>query len=107
MIAGIEIDDDPMLPVTGQGRAVIAEQGESAPVEWIHRSTRYHEKLATPDVTIGGFDRQKLDLVKHAQGRYLSDESTMHFGLIPRTNRGIFAINELPDLGVEDSGGFI
>jgi magnesium chelatase subunit I len=64
---------------------------------WVHRSTRYHDKLATPDVTIADL-MGEIDLVKHAQGRYLSDESTMHFGLIPRTNRGIFAINELPDL---------
>ena len=76
---------------------LVAEQGDDAPIEWIHRSTRYHEKLATPDVTIADLIGE-IDLVKHAQGRYLSDESTMHFGLIPRTNRGIFAINELPDL---------
>ena len=63
----------------------------------MHRCDRYHEKLATPDVTIADLIGE-IDLVKHAEGRYLSDESTMHFGLIPRSNRGIFAINELPDL---------
>ena len=63
----------------------------------MHRRDRYHEKLATPDVTIADLIGE-IDLVKHAEGRYLSDESTMHFGLIPRSNRGIFAINELPDL---------
>jgi magnesium chelatase subunit I len=96
-LAGMEISDDPVAPLTTAGRAIVAEQGEEAPIEWIHRSTRYHEKLATPDVTIADLIGE-IDLVKHAQGRYLSDESTMHFGLIPRTNRGIFAINELPDL---------
>lgn len=93
----VEINDDPLRPVTTAGRRLLAEQGDDAPIEWVHRSTRYHEKLATPDVTIADLIGE-IDLVKHAQGRYLSDESTMHFGLIPRTNRGIFAINELPDL---------
>ena len=97
VIAGIEINDDPIAPITTAGKRLIAEQGDETPIEWIHRSTRYHEKLATPDVTIADLIGE-IDLVKHAQGRYLSDESTMHFGLIPRTNRGIFAINELPDL---------
>jgi len=96
-LSGTEINDDPLLPITTTGRRILAEQGEDATIEWIHRSTRYHEKLATPDVTIADLIGE-IDLVKHAQGRYLSDESTMHFGLIPRTNRGIFAINELPDL---------
>ena len=97
VIAGTEINDDPLRPITTLGKRLIAEQADSTPIEWIHRSTRYHEKLATPDVTIADLIGE-IDLVKHAQGRYLSDESTMHFGLIPRTNRGIFAINELPDL---------
>lgn len=96
-LSGTEINDDPIHPITTTGRRILAEQGDEAPIEWIHRSTRYHEKLATPDVTIADLIGE-IDLVKHAQGRYLSDESTMHFGLIPRTNRGIFAINELPDL---------
>jgi magnesium chelatase subunit I len=97
-LVGTEINDDPLAPITTSGRRIVAEQADEAPIEWIHRSARYHEKLATPDVTIADLIGE-IDLVKHAQGRYLSDESTMHFGLIPRTNRGIFAINELPDLG--------
>ncbi len=96
-LAGVEINDDPIRPGTKTGRRIIAEQGDDAPIEWVHRSDRYHEKLATPDVTIADLIGE-IDLVKHAEGRYLSDESTMHFGLIPRSNRGIFAINELPDL---------
>ncbi len=96
-LSGTEISDDPVRPMTTTGKRLVAEQGDDAAIEWIHRSTRYHEKLATPDVTIADLIGE-IDLVKHAQGRYLSDESTMHFGLIPRTNRGIFAINELPDL---------
>ncbi|HVT82980.1 MAG TPA: sigma 54-interacting transcriptional regulator, partial [Phycisphaerae bacterium] len=96
-LVGTEINDDPLSPITTSGRRLLAEQGDEAAIEWIHRSARYHEKLATPDVTIADLIGE-IDLVKHAQGRYLSDESTMHFGLIPRTNRGIFAINELPDL---------
>ena len=97
-LVGTEINDDPINPITTTGRRIVAEQGDEAAIEWIPRSARYHEKLATPDVTIADLIGE-IDLVKHAQGRYLSDESTMHFGLIPRTNRGIFAINELPDLG--------
>jgi len=97
VLSGTEINDDPIRPITTAGKRLIAEQSDDAPVEWVHRSARYHEKLATPDVTIADLIGE-IDLVKHAQGRYLSDESTMHFGLIPRTNRGIFAINELPDL---------
>jgi magnesium chelatase subunit I len=97
VLAGIEINDDPLRPMTKSGKRLVAEQGEDAPIEWVHRSDRYHEKLATPDVTIADLIGE-IDLVKHAEGRYLSDESTMHFGLIPRSNRGIFAINELPDL---------
>ncbi|HVX84497.1 MAG TPA: sigma 54-interacting transcriptional regulator [Phycisphaerae bacterium] len=97
VLSGTEINDDPLNPITTAGKRLVAEQADDAPIEWIHRSARYHEKLATPDVTIADLIGE-IDLVKHAQGRYLSDESTMHFGLIPRTNRGIFAINELPDL---------
>ncbi len=96
-LAGVEINDDPVSPTTRQGRRIVAEQRDDAKIEWIHRSDRYHEKLATPDVTIADLIGE-VDLVKHAEGRYLSDESTMHYGLIPRSNRGIFAINELPDL---------
>ncbi len=97
VLAGPEINDDPLAPMTKTGKRLIAEQGDDATIEWVHRSDRYQEKLATPDVTIADLIGE-IDLVKHAEGRYLSDESTMHYGLIPRSNRGIFAINELPDL---------
>jgi magnesium chelatase subunit I len=97
VLAGTEINDDPMKPVTRTGKRIVREQGDEARIEWVHRSDRYQEKLATPDVTIADLIGE-VDLVKHAEGRYLSDETTMHFGLIPRSNRGIFAINELPDL---------
>jgi magnesium chelatase subunit I len=97
VLSGVEINDDPVEPMTRTGKRLVAEQGDDAKIEWVHRRDRYHEKLATPDVTIADLIGE-IDLVKHAEGRYLSDESTMHFGLIPRSNRGIFAINELPDL---------
>jgi magnesium chelatase subunit I len=97
VLADVEINDDPIAPMTKAGRRIIAEQSNDAKIEWVHRSDRYQEKLATPDVTIADLIGE-VDLVKHAEGRYLSDESTMHYGLIPRSNRGIFAINELPDL---------
>lgn len=96
-LAGTEINDDPVRPTTRTGKRILTEQGDDAKIEWVHRRDRYKEKLATPDVTIADLIGE-IDLVKHAEGRYLSDESTMHFGLIPRSNRGIFAINELPDL---------
>ena len=97
VISGTEINDDPIQPLTTTGKRKVAEQGNETPIEWVHRSSRYQEKLATPDVTIADLIGE-IDLVKHAEGRYLSDETTMHFGLIPRANRGLFAINELPDL---------
>ena len=97
VLADIEIPDDPLQPMTRMGRAAVREGGDDTPIRWVHRDERYHEKLATPDVTIADLIGE-IDIVKHAEGRYLSDESTMHFGLIPRTNRGIFAVNELPDL---------
>src|SRR5438876_945782 len=97
VLAGVEINDDPVAPMTKTGKRIISEQGDDAAIEWVHRDDRYQEKLATPDVTIADLIGE-IDLVKHAEGRYLSDESTMHYGLIPRSNRGLFAINELPDL---------
>ncbi len=97
ILADCEIPDDPVSPRLGMGKRLIAEQGDETLIRWMHRSERYHEKLATPDVTIADLIGE-IDLVRHAQGKFLSDESTMHFGLIPRTNRGIFAMNELPDL---------
>lgn len=97
VIAEIEVPDDPLEPSTQLGQRTVREQGDDTPVRWLHREERYHEKLATPDVTIADL-LGEIDIVKHAEGRHLSDEATMHFGLIPRSNRGIFAINELPDL---------
>src|SRR5215203_7466033 len=97
VLTGVEINDDPVAPMTKTGKRIVADQGDDAKIEWVHRGDRYKEKLATPDVTIADLIGE-IDLVKHAEGRYLSDESTMHYGLIPRSNRGIFAINELPDL---------
>ncbi len=97
VLTGVEINDDPLVPITSTGKRIVEEQSDLARVEWVHRSNRYQEKLATPDVTIADLIGE-IDLVKHAEGRYLSDETTMHFGLIPRANRGLFAINELPDL---------
>src|SRR5438094_3051866 len=97
VLADVEINDDPIAPGTKTGKRIIAEQGDDTKIEWVHRDDRYQEKLATPDVTIADLIGE-IDLVKHAEGRYLSDESTMHFGLIPRSNRGIFAIHALPDL---------
>lgn len=97
VLSGVEINDDPIAPMTRTGKRLVAEQGDDTKIEWVHRRDRYHEKLATPDVTIADLIGE-IDLVKHAEGRYLSDEATMHYGLIPRSNRGIFAINELPDL---------
>ncbi|MEM6333408.1 MAG: sigma 54-interacting transcriptional regulator [Planctomycetota bacterium] len=97
VIADLEIHDDPLQPMTALGKRRIAEHGDDTPIQWLSPAERFHEKLATPDVTIADLIGE-IDIVKHAEGRYLSDESTMHFGLIPRTNRGIFAVNELPDL---------
>ncbi len=96
-VEGVELWDDPLEPRLSFTRRRIDQLGDDTPIRWVHRSQRYHEKLATPDVTIADLIGE-VDLVKHAEGRYLADEETMHFGLIPRSNRGIFAINELPDL---------
>jgi magnesium chelatase subunit I len=97
IVAGSEINDDPFAPVSRYARDLLAVEGDATPIEWVGRDRRYHEKLATPDVTIADLIGE-VDMIKHAEGRYLSNELTMHFGLIPRTNRGIFCINELPDL---------
>ena len=96
-IVGSEVNDNPFGPISKQGRDRLLAEGDRCPIEWIGRDQRYHEKLATPDVTIADLIGE-VDLVKHAEGRYLSSELTMHFGLVPRTNRGIFCMNELPDL---------
>ncbi|MDH5236185.1 MAG: sigma 54-interacting transcriptional regulator [Acidimicrobiia bacterium] len=97
IIAGSEINDDPYAPVSRPARDLIAEHGDETPIAWIHRDERYGEKLATPDTAIADLIGE-VDPIKVAEGRYLSDELTLHYGLVPRTNRGIFAINELPDL---------
>ena len=96
-VAGADIPDDPLRPQLNQSKRIIAEQGDHTPVHWLHRDQRFNEKLATPDVTIADLIGE-IDIVKHAEGRHLSDESIVHYGLIPRSNRGLFAINELPDL---------
>jgi len=97
MVAGSEIHDDPYQPVSKYARDLVAELGDQTPIEWVHRDHRYGEKLATPDTSIADLIGE-VDPIKVAEGRYLSDELTLHYGLVPRTNRGIFAINEIPDL---------
>jgi magnesium chelatase subunit I len=97
IVQGSEVHDHPYAPISKEGRDHVARLGDDTPISWVGRSERYHEKLATPDVTIADLIGE-IDMIKHAEGRYLSSELTMHFGLIPRTNRGIFCINELPDL---------
>jgi len=97
VIEGSELSEHPYAPISTWGRRVIAERGEDTPVAWKHRDSRYGEKLATPDTSVGDLIGD-VDPIKVAQGRTLDDPETVHYGLIPRTNRGIFAINELPDL---------
>jgi len=97
IVAGSEINDDPYHPVSRAAINEVNEQGDDTPVTWVHRSQRYGEKLATPDTSIADLIGE-VDPIKIAEGRYLSDELALHYGLIPRVNRGIFAINELPDL---------
>ena len=97
VVSGSEINDDPYDPVSAHARSLVAEHGDDTPIAWIHRDDRYGEKLATPDTSIADLIGE-VDPIKVAEGRYLSDELTLHYGLVPRTNRGIFAINELPDL---------
>jgi magnesium chelatase subunit I len=97
IVAGSEINDDPYSPVSKHARDLIAEKGDDTPIDWIHRDQRFGEKLATPDTSIADLIGE-VDPIKVAEGRYLADETTLHYGLVPRTNRGIFAINELPDL---------
>ncbi|HEV2811423.1 MAG TPA: sigma 54-interacting transcriptional regulator [Acidimicrobiales bacterium] len=97
IVAGSEINDDPLAPVSHYARDVVAENRDDTPVDWVHRDTRFGEKLATPDTSIADLIGE-VDPIKVAEGRYLADESTLHYGMVPRTNRGIFAINELPDL---------
>ncbi len=97
VVHGCEINDHPYAPVCSRCRALSAADGDLTPVAWLHRSERYGEKLATPDTSVGDLIGD-VDPIKVAQGRTLGDPETIHFGLVPRTNRGIVAINELPDL---------
>jgi magnesium chelatase subunit I len=96
-VDGSELHEDPLAPATEATAARIATEGDATAIAWLPRDRRYGEKLATPDITIADLIGE-VDPIKVAEGRYLSDESTIHYGLIPRTNRGIFTINELPDL---------
>ena len=97
VIAGCEINDNPYDPICKDCRQKVAESGDDVAISWLGREDRYSEKLATPDISIADLIGE-VDPIKVAEGRYLADELTIHYGLIPRTNRGIFAINELPDL---------
>jgi magnesium chelatase subunit I len=96
-VAGCEIHDEPTAPVCVRCRALAAEAGDDLPISWRHRDDRYTEKLATPDTSVGDLIGD-VDPVKVAQGRTLGDPETMHYGLVPRANRGVFGLNELPDL---------
>jgi magnesium chelatase subunit I len=98
VLAGSEVNDDPFAPISRYGKLQVLEHGDDTPVEWVGRDRRYVEKLATPDVTVADLIGD-MDPIRAARGGHLlSDELTINFGLMPRANRGIFAINELPDL---------
>lgn len=100
-LAGSEINDDPLAPLSAYGKHLLQEKGDATPIAWVPRDARYVEKLATPDVTIADIIGD-VDPIKAARGGHLlSDELTIHYGLLPRANRGIFAINELPDLAAK------
>jgi magnesium chelatase subunit I len=96
-IAGCEVHDHPYHPICARCRALVVEQGDATPIVWIDRDFRFSEKLATPDVSVADLIGD-VDPIRVAEGRYLGDELTIHYGLVPRTNRGILALNELPDL---------
>jgi magnesium chelatase subunit I len=97
VVAGGELNDDPLAPVSPYAKQLVVTEGDQTPIDWLPRDRRYTEKLATPDITIADLIGE-VDPIKVAEGRYLADETTIHYGLVPRANRGIFAINELPDL---------
>src|SRR5688572_21815905 len=97
VVRGGELNDDPTVPASPAARAIVELEGDATPIDWLPRDRRYAEKLATPDITIADLIGE-VDPIKVAEGRYLSDDLTIHYGLIPRANRGIVAINELPDL---------
>jgi magnesium chelatase subunit I len=96
-IVGCEVNDHPYRPICASCRALVADEGAAVPLRWIGRQDRYAEKLATPDTSVADLIGD-VDPIRVAEGRYLADELTIHYGMIPRTNRGIVAINELPDL---------
>ncbi|MHB8313812.1 MAG: AAA family ATPase, partial [Candidatus Dormibacteria bacterium] len=97
IVAGSEVHDHPYAPISRLGRDLVADLGDATPIEWVARDRRFGEKLATPDTSIADLIGE-VDPIRVAEGRYLADELTIHYGLLPRVNRGIFAINELPDL---------
>ena len=97
VIAGCELNDNPYSPICRQCKDKVAADGDQVEIAWLPREQRYSEKLATPDISVADLIGE-IDPIRVAEGRYLSDELTIHYGLIPRTNRGIFCINELPDL---------
>src|ERR687892_2242496 len=97
IVEGSELNDHPYHPVSAMARRLVDDLGDEAPVAWVDRDERYSEKLATPDTAVADLIGD-VDPIRVAEGRYLGDEMTIHFGLVPRTNRGIVAINELPDL---------
>ena len=101
VVAGCEINDDPYKPLCKACRQLLDDAGDEVEIDWLPRHDRYSEKLATPDISIADLIGE-IDPIKVAEGRYLSDELTIHYGLIPRTNRGIFSINELPDMAERD-----
>ncbi|MEU8366020.1 magnesium chelatase [Micromonospora tulbaghiae] len=97
VIPGSVLNEHPMHPIAPASRALVESAGDDLPIGWLHRSMRYGEKLATPDTSVGDLIGD-VDPIRLAQGRTLGDPETIHFGLVPRTNRGVFAVNELPDL---------
>jgi magnesium chelatase subunit I len=97
VLPGSELNEHPLHPISPAALRAVAEAGDDLPIRWLHRSERYAEKLATPDTSVGDLIGD-VDPIKVAQGRTLGDPETIHFGLVPRANRGIFAVNELPDL---------
>src|SRR5205085_11559061 len=98
IVAGSEVNDNPFAPISKYARNLIDDAGDDTPVAWVTRDARYVEKLATPDVTVADIIGD-VDPIKAARGGHLlSDELTIHYGMLPRANRGVFALNELPDL---------
>ena len=97
VVAGCEVNDSPQRPICAHCRALVGEKGDATPIAWLAHDRRYAEKLATPDTSVADLIGD-VDPIRVAEGRYLSDELTIHYGLVPRTHRGIFSVNELPDL---------